>query len=70
MVASGARFTDVASVLLDSGASVDQQLSNGATPLLIASEAGNIDVVYLLLTHDATIDLGNQFGDTPLKRAT
>ncbi len=47
----------------------DIMLSTGATPLLRAARAGDIEVVKLLLAHGALADLPNQFGVTPLMAA-
>jgi ankyrin repeat protein len=47
----------------------EPMLNIGATPLLRAAKAGDVDVVKLLLAHGALPDLPNFNGDTPLMAA-
>jgi ankyrin repeat protein len=47
----------------------DQVLSTGATPLLLAAKAGDIDSIKLLLKYKPIIDLPNSMGVTPLMAA-
>jgi len=47
----------------------DNTLSAGATPLLRAAHASNLDAVELLLRHGAMVDLPNAAGITPLMAA-
>jgi ankyrin repeat protein len=47
----------------------EPMLNIGATPLLRAAKAGDVDVVKLLLGHGALPDLPNFNGDTPLMAA-
>jgi hypothetical protein len=56
----------VAEMLLERGASVDQQRENGATPLYIASYKGHTNMVFLLLAHKANVNLYKSNGVTPL----
>jgi uncharacterized protein len=47
----------------------DPMLTTGATPLLRAAKAGDVDSVKLLLAHHALVDLRNVQGHTPLMAA-
>lgn len=47
----------------------DPMLTTGATPLLRAAKAGDVDSVQLLLAHGALVDLPNVLGHTPLMAA-
>ena len=44
-------------------------LTIGATPLLRAAKAADVDSIRLLLAHHALVDLPNRFGTTPLLAA-
>lgn len=48
----------------------DRMLTIGATPLLRAAKAADVDVIRLLLAHHALVDLPNRFGMTPLMAAS
>lgn len=47
----------------------DMMLTTGATPLLRAAKAGDVEAVKLLLAHGADVTLANRYGDTPLMAA-
>jgi len=47
----------------------DSMLTIGATPLLRAAKAADVDSIRLLLAHHALVDLPNRFGTTPLQAA-
>jgi ankyrin repeat protein len=47
----------------------DNTLATGATPLLRAAHASDLDALKLLLEHDALVDLPNASGITPLMAA-
>jgi uncharacterized protein len=47
----------------------DRMLTIGATPLLRAAKAADVDSIRLLLAHHALVDLPNRFGTTPLLAA-
>ena len=47
----------------------DNSLATGATPLLRAAHAADVDTIELLLAHDAIVDLPNATGLTPLMAA-
>ena len=49
MIASRGGYFEVAKVLLENGAQVDQQTGSGASALISASEKGHSKVVRLLL---------------------
>ncbi|KAE8990826.1 hypothetical protein PR002_g21044 [Phytophthora rubi] len=61
---------DTARILLDGGASVDQQDENGKFPLLAACSNGNVALVELLLDKRASIDLADNCGWTALMAAS
>ena len=54
----------------EAGSSVDQANENGATPLLIASENGHVEVVRVLVEAGASVDQADKDGATPLSRAS
>ena len=47
---------EVVSALLEQGADVDKAKNDGATPLYVASEKGDVNVVSVLLEQGADID--------------
>ena len=56
MGASHSGHLEVAKLLIDYGAVIDQRDAQGATPLFIATFQGRLEVVKLLLDRGATID--------------
>jgi ankyrin repeat protein len=57
---------NVAQLLLDRGAEVNQAETNGATPLYIAAALGQLDVAKLLLDRGAKVNQAEINGVTPL----
>jgi len=63
-------FPDVASLLLESGARInDVQLRTGATPLNEAACKGQNAVVELLLAHNADVAIEDKAGFSPIENA-
>jgi len=58
--------SQVVTILLDRGATVDHQDKDGMTPLLVAAFEGHRDVCDLLLEYDADMDHCDVTGRTPL----
>lgn len=56
-------------VLLSNGADPNVRDPRGATPLLVAVDAGASEVVAALIARRANVDLGNSAGETPLIHA-
>ncbi|MCP4133998.1 MAG: DUF1963 domain-containing protein [bacterium] len=63
------RFVDMVRLLLDNGAYLDYRDHNGATPLIMAAESGNLQIVTLLLDAGADISICDNFGRTALTTA-
>ena len=58
---------EVARLLVDAGANVDlKDRVHGDTPLCAAAERGQLGVVRLLLAHNATKSLANDYGRKPI----
>ena len=57
-MASQMKHTDVALLLLESGAAVDATADNGLTPMRIACEDANLPLVWLLSAHGAARSAG------------
>ena len=53
---------DVVRVLLAAGSNANTGDSSGNTPLMMATEAGNVDVVSALIEAKATVDITNEVG--------
>ena len=53
-------------IILESGASVDETIEYGATPLHIAAQQGHMSCIELLLAKGATIDQKDTHGKKPL----
>ena len=62
-------FTDIARVLIDSGANVNWIDGEGVTPLILASFKGHIELVRLLLDHGAKTSVRDQWDRTALDYA-
>lgn len=56
------RNVDITVRLLNAGAKVDQRDQHGNTPLILAAEHGNTDLMAVLLHYDAKIDVTNKDG--------
>jgi ankyrin repeat protein len=61
---------DRTKLLLDGGANIDARNSHGATPLITASERGNLAMVILLLNRGAWVDAADHEGNTALHEAS
>jgi ankyrin repeat protein len=62
--------TALLKVLLDAGAQVDLALSQGETPLMLASRTSSVDAVRLLIERGAKVNVVEQWqGQTPLMYA-
>jgi len=53
-------------ILLSGGADVDSVNQDGETPLMIASEIGNMRMLNILLVHNPDVNMKNQNGMTAL----
>ena len=59
----------VMALLLERGSTVDVRSTEGATPLMLAVQSGNIDQVSFLLDQGADVDARDEIGGTALHRA-
>lgn len=56
--------------LIEAGADVDAVNSaDGNSPLLLATEVENIEMVRLLIQKNATVNMANKSGATPLHKS-
>lgn len=62
-------FTEIARLLIDHGADVNWIDGEGVTPLILASFKNHIDLVQLLLAHDADTTVRDQWNRTALDYA-
>ena len=62
--------TAIARVLLEHGADVNRQSSNGNTPLHLAAKWNRIETAKLLLASGADVTIRNENGETPQELAT
>jgi ankyrin repeat protein len=62
-------FTNIFERIKQDPKIVNQPLWTGDTPILVAAESGHPDVVELLLTNHADINVRGRFGETPLHYA-
>lgn len=60
---------EITTTLLEYGASTNTVTRQGITPLHLASQEGNVDIVTLLLARDAPINMGNKVRDRRVKAA-
>lgn len=60
---------EIATTLLEYGASTNTVTRQGITPLHLAAQEGNVDIVTLLLARDAPINMGNKVRDLCVKTA-
>ena len=51
---------------MEAGASVDQAMKDGATPLFIAAQQGHLEVVRVLMGGGANVDQAMKDGGSPL----
>lgn len=51
---------EIATTLLEYGADTNAITRQGISPLHLAAQEGNVDMVTLLLARDATINMGNK----------
>lgn len=51
---------EIATTLLEYGADTNAVTRQGISPLHLAAQEGNVDMVTLLLARDASINLGNK----------
>lgn len=51
---------EIATTLLEYGASTNTVTRQGITPLHLAAQEGNVDMVTLLLARDAPVNMGNK----------
>jgi len=56
-------------LLLNSGASPDVPDKNGWSALHFAAQAQSAEAIELLVSHGATVDVADRYGNTPLSRA-
>jgi ankyrin repeat protein len=69
-LAARENHTDKVKELLQAGAKVDQQECDKTTPLIIASDCGNTEVVEILLSDEKIdVDIKDKMGQTALHRA-
>lgn len=61
-IAAKQNQVEVASVLLQNGASPNAESLQGITPLHLASQEGRPDMVALLISKQANVNLGNKVG--------
>lgn len=61
-----AKTPDVANLLVDNGADVNACADYGVTPLHMASQKGNIQMVESFIANGADVNAQNQFGNAPL----
>lgn len=51
---------EITTTLLEYGASTNTVTRQGITPLHLAAQEGNVDIVTLLLARDAPVNMGNK----------
>lgn len=60
---------EIATTLLEYGASTSTVTRQGITPLHLAAQEGNVDIVTLLLARDAPVGSSNKVPHTPRHQA-
>ncbi|XP_016142837.1 ankyrin-3-like, partial [Sinocyclocheilus grahami] len=60
---------EIATTLLEYGADTNAATRQGISPLHLAAQEGNVDMVTLLIARETAINLGNKSGLTPLHLA-
>lgn len=58
---------EIATTLLEYGADTNAVTRQGISPLHLAAQEGNVDMVTLLLARDATISMGNKVSNNKYK---
>ena len=58
--------TEVARILLDAGAKIEQTEANAIGPLLMATLNNQLETAYLLLDHGAEVNVSDYWGRSPL----
>lgn len=56
-------------LLLENGASVDEQTAHGETALFFACGLGHLEIVKMLLDKGADVTIATNYGETPLSAA-
>jgi ankyrin repeat protein len=69
-LASDRGHKDIAELLIEKGANINQKVWSGNTPLHCASLYGHKEIVELLIANGATFDEENEIGETPLHFAS
>ncbi len=59
-------YNDILSILIDAGANVNHQISNGFSGLMIATVFANVEAIKMLSTAGADINMKNKKGETAL----
>lgn len=66
LIAQGADFIDMISLLLDNGVNVNNKDGYGCTPLMIAVAYGVYETAHLLIQYGADVNCQDNTGTTPL----
>ncbi|GAB5370816.1 hypothetical protein AAMO2058_001525700, partial [Amorphochlora amoebiformis] len=59
-------YVDIARMLIEAGAKLNQVSDHGASPLFIACQLGQVEIAKLLLDNGADVDQPDHFGTSPL----
>lgn len=68
-IAAMAKYRDMARILLNHGANIDQQDASGRTSLIISCQKNDVDTTNLLLDHNASIRSFDINGDSAIHHA-